>query len=230
VNELRGAYRRYARAGEHLADLEGVITRIRDLCENGVLAEEDPETLAWHPSVSLLTPLQLDAGVLVGEIAHNLRASLDYLVYVLAEADSGSPQENTQFLIEDHAQGFTGRSPAKLKGLSEEHVAIVRQFQPFKGSEWTGILRDIDNAAKHREIVSVSIDQSVGGALLLSEYAVGGQLDADGNPVAKSVNMYLKGAAQILLPDGRPVVETLKQLQTQVAFVLGLFAYEFPAG
>jgi hypothetical protein len=230
VNELRGAYRRHARAGEHLANLEGLVQRITALCENGVLAQQDPDTQIWGPSQTVLDPLTAEAGVLVGEIVHNLRAALDYLVYVLAESDSGAPQADTQFLIADTPQGFTGRGPGCFKGLSDEHVAVIRQFQPFKGGEWTRTLRDFDNAAKHREIVSVNVDVSISSVLQLTEYVLGGELDADGKPIPLGVNMYFKGRPEILLPEGHPIMETLRELQTQVGFVLGLFTYEFPAG
>src|SRR2546426_2343656 len=126
MNELLGAYRRHARANEHLTNLNNLVGQIRQLCENGVLAEEDSETGDFRPSENILGPLKLDAGVLIGEIAGNLRSALDYLVYVLAANDAGAPQQGTQFLIEDTPQGFTGRSPRLLVGISEEHVAIIR--------------------------------------------------------------------------------------------------------
>jgi hypothetical protein len=228
ADELRGAYRRHSRADEHLTDLQGVIERIQQLGEYGVLAEQDPDTGEIGPSHAVLNPLKLDAGVLVAEIVHNLRAALDYLVYVLAESDAGTPQSGTQFLIEDSAQGFTGRSPRLLVGVSDEHVAIIRQFQPFKGCEWTGILRELDNASKHREVLSVGVDLSVATALQMTEYVVGGELDADGNPPSLGVEVYLKGPVEVLLPDRRQVVDTLRYLHTQVGNVLGLFVWEFP--
>lgn len=227
MNELEGAYRRHARAREHLTNLEGVVGQIRQLGENGVLAEENPDTREWGPSGTILDPLKLTAGVLVGEIVQNLRAALDYLVYALATKDAGTTQSGTQFLIEDSPQGFTGRSPRYLKGISEEHVAVIRQFQPFKGADWSGLLRDFDNAAKHREILSVNVDLSVGHILQLTEYRVGGELDAQGAPVPQGVQMYLKGPVQILLPEGRPIIETLREIETQVGLVLFLFSNEF---
>lgn len=229
MNELEGAYRRHSRAGEHLAHLEGIVGQIQQLGEQGVLAEDDPETDDLEPSEEILGPLRLTASVLIGEIVHNLRAALDYLVYVLAENDSGSPQKNTQFLIEDTVQGFTGRNPTALKGVSDEHVAVIRQLQPFKGCEWSRVLRDLDNAAKHRELLSVRIDQNVGSVLTLSEFSVG-ERDAKGDPLHKGMSMYLKGPVEILLPEGRPVMDTLRELHAQVGFVLQLFTYEFPPG
>jgi hypothetical protein len=58
-----------------------------------VLAEVDPSG-DWIPNRAILEPHKLDAGVLVGEVIHNLRVALDYLVYVLAarELDRRSPE------------------------------------------------------------------------------------------------------------------------------------------
>ncbi len=228
MNELQGAYRRHARAREHLTNLEGIVSQIEQLGANGVLAEKDPDTGEIGPSKAILDPLKLDAGVLIGEIVHNLRAALDYLVYVIAASDAGATQKGTQFLIEDSPQGFTGRSPRLLVGVSEEHVAIIRQFQPFRGCEWSGILRDLDNASKHREVLSVGVDLNIATVLQMTEYRIGGELDADGSPESLGVNVYLKGPVQILLPEGRPLIETLTEIQTQVGLVLFLFNYEFP--
>jgi hypothetical protein len=229
MNELEGAFRRHNRANEHLENLDALIGQLRQLCENGVLAEEDPKTGLLQPSEEILGPLKLDAGVLIGEIAGNLRASLDYLVYVLAANDAGDPQRGTQFPIEDTAQGFTGKRPRFLAGVSDEHVAVIRQFQPYKGCEWTGALRDIDNAAKHREVLSVDVDLSVASVLTLAEHSLGGELNEDGHPADLGMSMYVKGPVKILLPEGRPIMETL-QLHFQTGLLLHLFTFEFPGG
>lgn len=168
--------------------------------------------------------------MIAGEIVYNLRAALDYLVYVLAENDSGSPQSGTQFLIEDTQQGFTARSKRYLKGVSDEHIAVLRQFQPYKGCEWTGILRDLSNTDKHRELATVHLDFSATGVRMLTDYPLNGEPDADGVPVPEDVSMYLKGPAFVVLPDGRVLVDTLRELETQVGLVLLLFSYEFPTG
>jgi len=155
-------------------------------------------------------------------------AALDYLVYVLAAHDSGKFQSGTQFLIEDSQQSFTARSKRYLKGVSDEHAAIIRQFQPYKGCEWTGILRDLSNTDKHRELATVDVDFSLTGLLTLTEHGL--EVDAQGNPIPMSVGVYLKGPALVQLPDGRPLVDTLRELETQVGLVLAIFAYEFPSG
>jgi hypothetical protein len=106
-------------------------------------------------------------------------------------------------------------------------VAVIRQFQPFKGADWAGQLRDFDNASKHREILSVHVDLSAGAVLQLTEYRVGGELGADGAPVPEGVQMYLKGPVDVLLPEGLPLMDMLRNIQTQVGIVLLVFTQEF---
>jgi len=117
-----------------------------------------------------------------------------------------------------------------LRGVSEEHAAIIRQFQPYRGCEWTRTLRDLSNPDKHRELVSVNVDLTVSAVLTLTEVTINGDSQPDSDEGPEDMTMYLKGPALITLPDGGPVVETLRQLQTQVQAVLFIFTYEFPAG
>jgi hypothetical protein len=228
MNELQGAFLRRERAREHLPNLEAVVSTIVQTCESGVVAYEDPHTGHWGPSPMVMDPWRRRASMLAGEIVYNLRAALDYLIYVLATNDSGTPQSGTQFLIEDTQQGFTSRSKRYLKGLTDEHVAIVRQFQPFKGCHWTGLLRDLSNPDKHRELVSVDVDFNPTALLTITQH--GPETDADGVPIENDVGMYLKGPALVYLPQQLPLIETLRELETQVGLVLALFSYEFPPG
>ena len=230
MNELQGAYLRRERAREHLPNLEAVVATIISTCESGVAAYEDPDTGDWIPAPSVIDPLRLRASMLAGEILYNLRAALDYLVYVVATSDSGTPQNGTQFLIEDSQQGFTARSKRLLKGVSEEHVAIIRQFQPYKGCEWTGILRDLSNTDKHRELASVHVDFSMTAFGNVTEWRIGAEDETTGEPIEHDMGVYLKGPANVLLPEGRPLIQTLRELETQVGAVLFVFSYEFPAG
>lgn len=233
MNELQGALLRRERAGEHLPELQRLVGEIIQLCENGVLAHVDLETEEVRPAPWIVDPMRNRASVLVGEMAYNLRAALDYLVYVLAENDSGSSQSGTQFPIEDSQQGFTAHRSTRLKGVSDEHAAIIRQFQPYRGCEWTRILRDLSNPDKHRELVSVDVDFTLKRLITMHEVDVTGSAE-DGAQVGSAddadMTVYLKGPALVTLPDGLPVVETLEELNRQATVLLFLFSYEFPSG
>jgi len=231
VNELLGAHLRLGRAREHLPNLEEVVKGIETTYQSGVVSQLNPDTGGWEPIGNPVEFLELRASVVVGEIVHNLRASLDYLVYALARADSGRTQHGTQFPIADTAQLFTARRNTFLKGVSEENVAVIRKYQPYSGCDWTRTLRELSNTDKHRDLVGVKANLSV----LHAANAVVPWNTETNTPLhpfdsAQAVQMYLHGSAFVHLPEGlgEGVVDTLAGLALQVERLLSVFEYQLP--
>lgn len=90
---------------------------------------------------------------------HSLRQSLDYLAYRLAIAVNGSdPPSNTEtsgFPITDRESQFTGSLGQKIgppKRISSAMRTALQAAQPYEGgnAKLLGLLRDLDNFAKHR--------------------------------------------------------------------------------
>src|SRR5207244_3188884 len=98
---LDGAFQRVSRAGEHLEQLKREIEAFRHHQRQLVLFDfqsRSKEDLLGD-GTEVAPPLLFS--ILIGEVCYNLRAALDYLIYELAILDSGSPQEGTQFPIDD---------------------------------------------------------------------------------------------------------------------------------
>ena len=160
---------------------------------------------------TLSEPLASFSSILVGETIYNLRAALDYLVYELANLDSGQIQKNTQFPIVDYMKSWQEESHSKLKGLSSSHKAAIERLQPFRNCDWTRILREISNPDKHRSFIVVRMS-----AVLHSN-------------ISRTNQTILPPTLQMLFEeDGRPVMKTLQELQGQVAGVLDIFKPDFP--
>jgi hypothetical protein len=62
-----------------------------------------------------------------------LVAALDYLIFVLAKSDSGVEQDGTQFPVCKRKEFFDRGRKTMLKGMSDEHVALIERLQPYKG-------------------------------------------------------------------------------------------------
>jgi hypothetical protein len=103
-------------------------------------------------------------GVLVGELAHNLRSALDYLVGVLIREGGGEPDGNAAFPISKskdryfrkNKRGVTYRDRV-LRGLSPEMKERIDALQPFQRGELAYAdmllgLADLSNRDKHREL------------------------------------------------------------------------------
>jgi hypothetical protein len=143
-----------------------------------VRAELGPGTglYAYRVRVHRAPPLDLDWGVRIGEIAHNLRSALDNLTWQLALLATPTPEPDTQFPIFDvgriavpnksgigtHDVGFEVRGRSMIRSLSPKHQADVEAWQPYQPGR--GDLADhpllqltqINNVDKHRVIPVVA--------------------------------------------------------------------------
>jgi hypothetical protein len=112
------SYERVRRAEEHIVDLQKQVDNIFKMQRDAFGAYFDP-----NPPHELRTSLPPETfvvmrfGVVVGEVAYNLRAALDYLVFQLASLDSGSEQSDTQFPISDDPDKFKSNANRRLKGV-----------------------------------------------------------------------------------------------------------------
>jgi hypothetical protein len=114
-------------------------------------------------------------GGFIGEIAHNLRCALNYLVYQLALLNSANKPETVagdkglQFPIFAGKGDFKRKGKRAIKLLALEHQTIIEGLQPYQSisksllptvdlSKWSGRnsplfwLEEINNMDKHRVI------------------------------------------------------------------------------
>lgn len=232
---LDGAIARAARAKKHVLDLIARIKAFRDEQEQscGWAWDTDPKhfgepKLIVHRYVSI----PIDLGVIIGEVCYNLRSALDYLIYELAILDSGKVVDGTQFPIEDKRKGFEWRKNGGwLNGLNTAHVAAIEGMQPYRGCYWTAKLRDISNPDKHRHLALHQGTFQVelwANAERLQFLNLPGKISSAQHPVSgKEVYVQLNFSLQVTFDDGEPVVETLKELQSQVTETLAVFQPEF---
>jgi len=170
-----------------------------------------------YSCVSGGTPIPPELLLLAGESAVALRCALDYLVRNLSELDGGTvPKTRTQFPIESSPDGFSGKRDTFLAGVNPSHVAYIESLQPYCGCDWTKRLARFTNIHKHNELLDVRHDLLYWGTL----YPIPGTS-------AYTVNMHFEPAIYIFVDDGFPLVETLKEIESQVSQTLDAFEPEF---
>ena len=172
------------------------------------------------PIGSLRAPSNLPApprtARLIGEVVQNLRVALDFLIYEMACFDSKSIVEKSQFVIVDSPEEFKGQL-WHLRGMSADHIAAIERLQPYKGTNWTKLLRDLSNPSKHRLLtivkhpVIVTVHNENTERILAGEHV--------------DVNDY--ASIKITFDNGPPVIEGLEQLISDVAHTLDAFQHEF---
>jgi hypothetical protein len=234
VHPLDGCQERARRADEHLAELEREIAIVFEKQANAVRFDLDPKPP--HGATNVRRPPEtffgMRVGTLVGEICYNLRCALDYLVYALAELDTGSPQKNTQFPIINSTKEFAGRGKTMLVGVNAVHVAAIERLQPYMGCAWTGRLRDISNMDKHRHLVPGEGDNKITVHSWLEREAdwsriYGFQRKAKHPLTGEAVDVKVHIASEVTFADGAPIINTLHEIKSGVAYCLADFKPEF---
>jgi hypothetical protein len=103
-------------------------------------------------------PLQ-EWSVTIGDCAHNLRATLDYIALALWEAHSGPPMrrqlKRIQFPIYSRQGDFRDNRHDRIGGLHPNAKSIIRRAQPYQrrndpDGHPLAILAEINNQDKHR--------------------------------------------------------------------------------
>ncbi|MBP9827920.1 hypothetical protein KBC55_02075 [Patescibacteria group bacterium] len=114
----------------------------------------DKNSLSDYPSYQIST--------IIGDILFNLKSALDHFIYELAQRDSGEYQKMTEFKFFDTKKEYDVAGVNRfLKGISVSHVNQLEEYQPFNSCIWTGQLRDLCNADKHRHHLPSTLVRSV---------------------------------------------------------------------
>ena len=198
-------------------------------------------------------------GLCLGDILHNFRSALDHLTYELALWHTGghvSRPKRVQFPIADNPSHFASARGDALREVHPDHQATIERFQPYHpiseglsiGPEFhaLALLRDLDNANKHRFlnpvlIVPTSLSAYRGNALTIVRVGVEQTLDwsktitplARGTPVIRAilppnVSVVITETTgsitpDIALPEGWPVDYIIDRVGGLMVKVIGEF-------
>jgi hypothetical protein len=143
------------RAKNHLLDLNTEIKKFIQTKPYEVEDYDEEETgdRVWIVHVRSEPPIQL--GAIVGDLLNNLRSSLDYLVFELAERRGGS---KLYFPICNTADEFDSAITKIEKFiLCNEAIQILREVQAYKGGGGHGLwqLHQLNRREKHRFLIPV---------------------------------------------------------------------------
>ena len=226
---LNSAYLRVKRASEHLEQAK--------LLHDAVIAAQRKATVikSW-PNVAVetgeakeiisiksgQTAIPDDLRILIGEIAHNLRTALDYLVAQLSLLDTpntSGKKRRTQFPIESTKEQFRGKRKSFLEGVSDKHVALIEDLQGYNGCDWIDPLRGLSNFDKHDDLVITAHDY------ILNFEGTIAPTESSTKELQMKVN--LQPVLRATLADGLPVIETLEILKLRVSETLDVFNPSF---
>jgi hypothetical protein len=158
AHPLDGSRARVERAGDHLAALDALLERFAKDGGFRLDSEEDPESgellVKVYSNRQPPVPPPPLASVLVGEALANLRSSLDYVVWQLAQA----PSRSNQFPLCDNRDWFESKRATYLAAVPPPMCDKIERFQPYpnSGNGLLGILATLNNADKHRLLLTAA--------------------------------------------------------------------------
>jgi hypothetical protein len=144
----------------HIARLNAEITAFLE--ENAYRTVQEPNPDARETILRVVGPdPPLRFSVVAGEVIHQLRSSLDHLLWQLVLANDNAPSHFHQFPISDSPQEYkTARDRKRIKGVSNTAAVLIESCQPYHGTDFRmhplHILREMDDANKHRLLVVMS--------------------------------------------------------------------------
>ena len=106
----------------------------------------------------------VDYAVRAGEIAYNLRSSLDYLVWQLVEDNGEKPTCRNGFPIVFKEHQYRREAKRMLNGVKQKNVEMIQRLQPFQKDSvglHLGMLDSICNIDKHRYLNVVNFHSIV---------------------------------------------------------------------
>jgi hypothetical protein len=173
AGSLEGVRLKVARASEHLDALAVEASNYLNSTPFEVVGQRQPdgETLPVF-KVNHHPPLRLS--LLLGDILHNLRSSLDHLTWQLVLEDGGTPGRRTSFPI----LLKKGRQPLDIAGgVSAQALTFIESLQPYNSPSGSPhehplqILSVLNNIDKHRtfNIAVLSVSEVLQADLLTAD-------------------------------------------------------------
>jgi hypothetical protein len=159
AHPLDGSRAKIERAGDHLEELDAVLSRFVKDGGFRIVGEPDGDTGEYvfrcYSNRQPYVPPPRRASLLIGDALHNLRSALDYLIWQLAEA----PSKKNQFPICDTPRLFEEQRERHLSTVPKRHWAKIESYQPYKGIDRLGLamLAKLNDVDKHHLLLPGAI-------------------------------------------------------------------------
>src|SRR5690349_16309366 len=139
--DLEGCWAKIERAREHLEPFKREMDEAAEQHPFRAVTHFDPNTGIARYGIQQVLPSSLRIAVMAGEIIHNLRSALDYIVFLLAKANNVTPTRWHQFPIyadPSEYAGSVGTDPHEpkvdwgpLQGITIGAYTVY-EAQPFR--------------------------------------------------------------------------------------------------
>jgi hypothetical protein len=159
---LRSTYLKLARADVHLSALVEGITSYE--ASAPFIVQEDVNGRVRTLTARIKDEPDPVLGVILGDLVHNLRSSLDHIVWQLALTSTSKPRRQTSMPLATTPTDFASARRSLLRDVPGEAVAALERIQPYAHAVFGDdpfrhpltMLHELWNVDKHRRLVVAS--------------------------------------------------------------------------
>jgi hypothetical protein len=154
--DLRSSHLKIERAKKHLLEFEAERDAFLSTKPYKVSARFNSEQDLTEYVVGELPEIPDSVSVIVGDVVHNLRSSLDHLASELVR-DAGFSDAGVYYPICENLQKYQSESPGKTRGMRAEAKKVIDGTRPYGGgNEALWGLHQLSVTDKHKLLVPVA--------------------------------------------------------------------------
>ena len=152
-----GAKLKVLRADRHIKELEATLESVlhSDFCS--LVADRDSDSGQPLPKLVTKGPMPAAIPLMIGDVIHNLRTSLDYFWNEIIRATTGEERRET-FPFHEELANLKDRVFKSPLGAVADDIAnlIIEDIKPYKAGNFPlWALTKLDNIDKHRLLIPV---------------------------------------------------------------------------
>lgn len=150
---LQDAVVRYEWATTHVLRLNEVLRKFNDL--ESWAPEQAPDLPEGMVRIRIFQNPPRDIGLIIGDIVHSLRSSLDYAICGLVQMQNPDADlNNIHFPFGRPGEPLNSKERKNLKGIGDIALQYIEQAREM-GNAYLEVLRRTSNQDKHRLIVTM---------------------------------------------------------------------------
>ena len=196
--DTSGIDAKIGRAEEHYSSVVEIIDTWQRRSPYRLTFEKDRDGRQRTARLAIREEIPRDVALGIGDCVHNLRSSLDHLVWAATVSRVPAPAnpQKVMFPICDDGGQWIDQAPGSVGHLSTEFQAAIEDVQPFKRPDILAVnalrlVSRMDNADKHRMLQPVLAAHHTVGAVVPGQlFELTANLDVpllDGSAVATLV-------------------------------------------
>ncbi len=152
-----GAKLKVKRAKTHIQELNKHIEDYLKSQPIKVVVEKDPNSPNYNWTLRVKHDVPLCFAAIIGDIIHNLRASLDLLATELVAKSDGNPKHVYFPFANDENSLDEMINKRHIDRAGDKAIALIKSLKPYKGgNDLLRALHDLDIIDKHRSLIPVA--------------------------------------------------------------------------